>query len=226
MPAAARSPDAQSRTDRRGALRHPVAMEGVLASTAGAPEKVMLTDISEQGCQIVRPAGLAGGGAIRLSFGGFAPFDATVVWTSRGAAGLRFDYPAHPALIAEVVAAADGRKRGQRLAPELVRRAARERLWHLRTPARFAIRSPQGAWQPPFSGTLADLSAEGCRIVTQVALLPGTELQVTVAHRAPLIGEVRWSGAEGIGVRFLEPLSAALVESVAQEMWTDEPAAR
>lgn len=214
MTAAQRSPRPDA--ERRGVLRHAVEVEGVLSLAADTPVKVLLTDISEHGCQIVRPPEVVGGEAMALSFAGFAPFHATVVWTSAEAAGLRFEYRAHAALIAQVVAAANGRRRGKRLlAPDLVRRAERERLWHLRLPVRFRIGAATGA-AIPLDGVLSDLSTEGCRITAKVSPLPGAEIAIVLDGRPALAGQVRWVVDRAIGVRFAEPLSPAAVQDIAQ----------
>lgn len=201
--------------ERRGALRHPVAVEGALQCDGASGQPVVLTDISEHGCQIVRLPDLVGGEAIRLSFGGFAPFDATVVWISPDAAGLRFDYPAHPALIRQVVAAAKGRKRRPRLlAADLVRRAEREKLWHLRLLITYKVAAQNG---PAIPGMLSDLSTEGCRIVAAVTPLPDAALLITVPGRPQIAGKVRWCVADAVGVQFAEPMDPALVAAISDQ---------
>lgn len=204
--------------DRRGALRHPVAVEGALSSAANERRPVLLTDISERGCQIARPPELIGGEQIHLSFAGFAPFGATVVWTSATAAGLQFDYPAHPALIRQVVAAARGRRRSKRLlAPELVRREERERLWHLRLQVTFQVGTATAGAAPPIPATLSDLSTEGCRLVADATPLPDAPVLVAIPGRAPIAGQVRWRVGDALGVQFAEPLSSELVAALAEQ---------
>lgn len=216
MPAALRSPDRRPAADRRGTPRHPVQVEGVLRAGAAA-HGVVVTDISEQGCRIVRPAGLAGGGAVTLGVGGFAPFEATVVWTSPGAAGLQFDQPVHRALIDRLVSAARARGRGKRvLSPGLVRREERERLWHLRLDVVFEDAAAPAAERRRWAGVLSDLSADGCRIAADVDVPPGTGLLLHIGARAPMLGIVRWCGEAGIGVEFGAPLSPATVEGIAR----------
>lgn len=205
--------------DRRGALRHPVRVEGVVSGATDARTLVVVTDISEHGCRILRPAALTGDASITLSFGGFAPFGATVVWTSPKAAGLRFDHPVHAALIAQVVSAAKGRKRAKRLlSPGLVRREERERVWHLNLPVRFEDAAAPAVERRLLKGELCDLSTDGCRIVSDVPVLPGTGLLLTIADRAPILGIVRWSEGDAIGVEFGQPLSPAGVEGLARSL--------
>jgi hypothetical protein len=204
--------------DRRGALRHPVEVEGVLSSAADERLPVLLTDISERGCQIARPPELIGGEQISLSFAGFAPFGATVVWTSAEAAGLQFDYPAHPALIRQVVAAARGRRRSKRLlAPELVRREERERLWHLRLPVAFQVGTAAAGVAPPIPAILSDLSTEGCRLVADATPLLDATILIAIEGREPITGQVRWRVGEALGVQFLEPLPSELVADIAEQ---------
>ena len=215
MSARSRQPEPVAPVDRRGALRHPVEVVGVLSTPTVPQLTVVLTDISEQGCQIVRPPELAGGEAIALSFAGFAPFDATVVWTSAAAAGLRFDYPAHKALIAQVVAAAKGRRRARRpLAPELVRREERERLWHLRLPVRIAIGDQEGP--AGIVGVLSDLSTQGCRIVAEATPLPDAAIRIELEGHAPIRAQVRWCVNAAVGVQFAEPLAPEIIADLAE----------
>ena len=217
MSALHRAPQGSTPVNRRGVLRHPVEVEGQLSTVPGGPVTVRLTDISEEGCRIVRPRALTRDTAITLSFGGFTPFDATVVWTSPAAAGLQFDQPVHSALIAQVVAAARGRKSPKRLlAPGLVRREERERLWHLKRQVRFEVDGAAGAGHTSLAGELSDLSTDGCRIASAVALLPGTVLRVTIEGGGALLGMVRWCADEGIGVEFCAPLAPHTVERIAQ----------
>ena len=203
--------------DRRGALRHPVRVEGVVSGSTAERTSVFVTDISEHGCRIARPAVLTRDTSITLSFGGFAPFGATVVWTSPKAAGLRFDHPVHAALIAQVVSAAKGRKRAKRLlSPGLVRREERERVWHLKLPVGFEDVAAPATDRPVLEGELCDLSTDGCRITSAIAVLPGTGLLLAIANRSPILGIVRWSQDGAIGVEFGQPLSPATVRDLAR----------
>lgn len=213
MVAARSSPAPHSPVERRGALRHAVEVAGVLVGGDEEAQRVLLVDLSERGCQIIRPARLTGGAAVRLSFAGFAPFDATVIWTSTRTAGLRFDYPAHPALIARVAAACDVKDRMRPLlAPALVRREVRERLWHLHLPATLRLAS-EGAALP---ATLHDLSTKGCRVASAITVLPGTNVLVTVGGHGALAGTARWSADGEVGIAFADPLSPAAVEAIAR----------
>lgn len=190
-----------------------------MSGAGDEPTSVVLTDISEQGCRIVRPAVLTRDTSITLSVGGFAPFGATVVWTSPKEAGLRFDSPVHAALIAQIVSAAKGRKRAKRLlSPGLVRREERERVWHLKLPVGFEDAAAPTATRHRLRGELCDLSTDGCRIVSDVAVLPGTGLLLTIAHHPPILGIVRWSEGEAIGVEFGQPLSPGGVEGLARSV--------
>lgn len=201
--------------DRRGALRHPVEMAGAIVTAGSGERPVTLTDISERGCQIVRLPELVGGELISLSFGGFAPIHGSVVWISAEAAGVRFDYPVHKALIAQVVAAARGRKRQRKaLAPELVRRQEREKLWHLRLPVAFTMGA--GGDGPGIPGILSDLSTEGCRVLAMATPVHVSAVTILIDGLGSIPGQVRWRVGDALGVQFDEALPqsdvAALVE--------------
>lgn len=216
MPAARPARDPRFAAERRGFLRHPVQMTGVLTVPTAAPVEVVVIDISEQGCQIVRPDWLRRDTAIRLSFGGFTPFDATVRWTAPGAAGLRFDQTLHPALITQVVSAARGRKRTRRMLSQgLIRREERERTWHLDVPAAFEDAAAPAADRAVLTGVLSDLSVDGCRIASAVAVLPGTALLIRLGEHQPMLAVVRWCQGGAIGCEFGEPLPPGVVEGLA-----------
>ena len=203
--------------DRRGALRHPVQVDSVVSTPTAVHRSVTLFDISEHGCQIARPTDLANGTQLSLSFGGFAPFDAIVVWTSPTAAGLRFDQPIHPALIASVVAAAKGRRKNKAILPgALVRRTDRARPAQSGCPVTFEIDAPGQSWDQTFAATLRDLTVDGCQLSSEVALMPGTQLKLTISGRQPVVGVVRWCENDAIGVLFFRPLSGQTVNEILQ----------
>jgi hypothetical protein len=214
MPALAPPPVEATDQDRRGALRHPVKVPGTVSHPGLADVTVTLTDISDTGCQIERVATFDKGGLIRLSFAGFAPVDAAIMWSSPRAYGLQFDAPIHPALVDKVVQIGRGRRRSPRLlTPALVRREERERLWHVS----LAVHVEDAAGTAlPFEGTLSDLSVEGCRIASAVAVLPGCGLTLTLPGIAVLNGTVRWCSDGAIGLEFGHPLEATLVQAIAQ----------
>jgi hypothetical protein len=200
--------------DRRGALRHPVTVPGTVSYPGREDVVVTLVDISDSGAQIERNAEFAHGALIRLAFAGFAPVDAAIVWSSPRAYGLQFDAPIHRALVDRVVQIGRGRRRSPRLlTPALVRREERERLWHVSLAVHLEDRDSVAQ---PFEGTLSDLSVEGCRITSAVAVLPGCTLTLRLPGVAVLTGEVRWCSDGALGLEFTHPLDPALVEGIAQ----------
>ena len=174
----------------------------------------MITDISENGCQLARNLEIAPGSVIALSFGGYVPVEAVVMWTSPAAFGLCFDAPLHSAVVAQVVSAGQGRRRARKLTSGLVRREEREKLWHLALPVSLTVAADTGS-SLSIVGELRDLSVEGCRINTDVAMLPGTEIAVSLAGPEPVRGSVRWYEAGGAGIRFDEPLPPPMIERIA-----------
>ena len=201
--------------DRRGALRHPVQVDSVVSTATAVHRSVTLIDISEHGCQIARPDDLENGTLLSLSFGGFAPFDATVVWTSPDTAGLRFDQPIHAALVASVVAAAKGRRRAKAMLPgALIRRAGRVQPADTGCAVSFEIVAPGQAWDRAFAGTLRDLTVDGCQLTSEVALLVGTQLKLIMGDRPAIAAVVRWCEQDAIGVLFLRPLPENTVDDI------------
>lgn len=203
-----------SLAERRGVLRHPVQVAGIISCSAGPAITVTLTDISEHGCQIERSADLPKGATIGLSFAGFAPVDATVVWSSPRAHGLHFDQPLHHALVERVVQVGRGRRRSPRLlTPGLVRRQERERQWHVSLAVQL---EDQAGPARSFAGILSDLSMEGCRIASAVAVLPGAALTVALPGHPPLAAIACWCQNGAIGLKFAQALDAAAVEQIAR----------
>ena len=207
------TPVASPHSDRRGALRHPVTVPGVVSHPGRADVMVTVIDISDSGAQIERTAEFATGALIQLSFAGFAPVNAAIMWTSPKAYGLQFDSPIHQALVERVVQIGRGRRRSPLLlTPSLVRRAERERLWHVS----LAVHLEDPAGARPFAGMLSDLSVEGCRVASAIAVLPGCALTLTVPGLEPLAATARWCADGVIGLEFSQPLDPALVERIAR----------
>ena len=53
-----------------------------------------------------------------------------------------------------------------------------------------------------FSITLVDLSYDGCKIDSPIALLPGVELKLSVLGLGALDAQVRWSSGKKVGLTF------------------------
>lgn len=201
--------------DRRGALRHPVQVDSIVSTPTAVHRSVTLIDISQHGCQICRPVDLENGTTLSLSFGGFAPFEATVVWTSPSTAGLRFEQAIHPALVESVVAAAKGRRRSKSLLPgALIRRADRTQPTYSSCEVRFEIDADVASMDHIFTGNLRDLTVDGCQLSSDVALLSGTRLKLTICDTPRLAGLVRWCENDSIGVLFLNPMPEKTVDEI------------
>ena len=87
----------------RSTLRHPVALDASLSSSAVGRLQVKLTDISERGCQCERSTRLIEGSFIMLSMNGYTPFGARVVWVGTTSVGLQFAAPLHPSILDHIV---------------------------------------------------------------------------------------------------------------------------
>ena len=68
-------------------------------------EKVLVTDISPRGAQVIAPAPIPVGREVRLKLPWMEPLDATVVWVSNRIAGCEFTEPLHPAALRVLLAA-------------------------------------------------------------------------------------------------------------------------
>ena len=58
---------------------------------------------------------------------------------------------------------------------------------------------------------LSDISAEGCRVVTQESLQRGDQLLILIEGLDPWPAHVVWVSFEGVGVEFHTPLAPELV---------------
>lgn len=84
-------------------IRHNIKAMGTLRY-ARASYKVTLEDLSEQGCQFRLPlqAGLPVGATVAISIEGLSAFVATVRWYRNGWAGVEFDLPVYPPVLAHL----------------------------------------------------------------------------------------------------------------------------
>lgn len=94
---------AASARELRRFIRRNIRAEGVLRY-ARARHAVTLEDLSEQGCQFRLPiqAGLPVGATVTISIAGLTPFVATVRWYRGGWAGVEFDLPVYPPVLAHL----------------------------------------------------------------------------------------------------------------------------
>jgi hypothetical protein len=84
-------------------MRHNIKAQGTLRY-ARARHAVTLEDLSEQGCQFRLPlqAGLPVGATVSIAVEGLSPFVATVRWYRNGWAGVEFDLPVYPPVLAHL----------------------------------------------------------------------------------------------------------------------------
>lgn len=67
-----------------------------------------------------------------------------------------------------------------------------------------------------FSITLLDLSYDGCKIESSIALLPGLRLKLSVLRLGALDAQVRWSSGGQVGLTFGANTQAAALEKPRQ----------
>lgn len=89
--------------DRRRYLRHATALAGGLAANLKTSIAVTITDLSVGGCGIVLDAELVVGARVWIRLPGLENRPARVIWTNGERAGLAFDQPLHPAVLARYV---------------------------------------------------------------------------------------------------------------------------
>jgi hypothetical protein len=211
-------PETQFEIDRRGALRHPVKLIGHVLGRDHASVAVTLTDLSEAGCQIAQSDWLGDASAVTLTLDGFASFDCSVSWTSATATGLRFDEVLHPAVLRQIVALGQGRKRTQRLlGAGLVRRDESDRRWRVSQQIVIEPRRHGQDGLEPIVARLFDLSGAGCRISSDVRLTPGLDVVLTMNGLDPVAASVCWADRTHAGLTFAAPIDAEMVERFATD---------
>ena len=209
--------DVHHEVDRRIAPRYAVKLVGHVVAGDSASIAVMVADVSESGCQIAQSEWLGDASAVTLTLDGFAAFECTVTWTSSTATGIRFDERLHPAVLRQIVALGQGRKRAQRLlGAGLVRRDEADRRW--RVSKDIVIEQDRERGGPePIVARLFDLSSAGCRVSSDVRLSPGLEVMVSMHGLDSVRAVVCWSDSSNAGLTFAAPIDAEAVERFATD---------
>ncbi|MFS2109950.1 PilZ domain-containing protein [Sphingomonas sp. Sphisp140] len=89
--------------DRREAMRWPVSLAASVKESRLCFQNVRLVEISRAGCRIETGFLLPPGMETVLRLSGFKALNATVVWSNREAAGLRFAAPLHPGVVTHLM---------------------------------------------------------------------------------------------------------------------------
>jgi hypothetical protein len=94
--------------DRRRYVRHEVRLGSGLSANIRPSLQVLVVDLSAGGCGIELSIHLEEGARVWLKLPGMESLPARVAWTEDGRAGLAFDHPLHPAVVAHVAAKGGG----------------------------------------------------------------------------------------------------------------------
>lgn len=89
--------------DRRRYLRHATQFGAGLAANIRPSSQVTVTDLSVGGCGIRTELDFEPGARVWIRLPGLENVPARIVWSVSGAAGLAFDLPFHPAVVARFV---------------------------------------------------------------------------------------------------------------------------
>lgn len=102
---AIKRPKLLNRGDSAGA-HNPVRIAGTCQAGAREVEKVLITDISEQGCELrLDSIGVTKGEPFLLRIGEEGPFAGRLRWARQGALGVVFDAPLEEAVLTRLLAA-------------------------------------------------------------------------------------------------------------------------
>lgn len=100
-------PGADRRPARHAATpspwRWPVDLPATVQEHRSCAFDIRVLDISLSGCRLWAGFRLKPGRRARLKIDGFAPFDATIIWSEDWYAALRFDHPLHLAVLRHFV---------------------------------------------------------------------------------------------------------------------------
>ncbi len=104
------APEGRPGADRRRARvaaptpwRWPVDLAATVQEHRSCAFDIRVLDISVSGCRIWAGFRLKPGGRAKLTIEGFAPFEATVVWSENWFAALRFAHPLHLSVLRHLV---------------------------------------------------------------------------------------------------------------------------
>jgi hypothetical protein len=89
--------------DRRGAMRWPVTIAASVKESRLCFQNVVLVEISRTGCRLETGFLLPPGMETIVRLPGFKALNATVVWSDRASAGLRFAAPLHPGVVTHLM---------------------------------------------------------------------------------------------------------------------------
>jgi hypothetical protein len=92
--------------NRRRYVRHPVQIGAGLSANIRPSTPVAVTDLSCGGCGIETESVLNPTDKVWLKLPGFEAWPCKVVWAEDGRAGLSFDHPLHPAVVAHITGSA------------------------------------------------------------------------------------------------------------------------
>jgi hypothetical protein len=89
-----------------------------------------------------------------------------------------------------------------------------------RRPVAVAAHTRDGA-APPVPVTVTDLTAQGCRIEGEIALVEGAEIWLGIPGIAPRRARVAWAEAGEAGCQFYFPVRGDVVDDVARRSTRD-----
>lgn len=92
--------------DRRRYMRHQTSFGAGLSANIRPSSTVTVTDLSVGGCCVRTDLTLEPGGRVWIRLPGLESAPARVAWCDGERAGLRFDHPFHPAVVARYVGGA------------------------------------------------------------------------------------------------------------------------
>lgn len=83
--------------------RWPVELAATVQEHRGCAFEIRVLDISLSGCRLWAGFRLKPGRRAKLTIDGFAPLDATIIWSENWFAALRFDHFLHPSVLRHIV---------------------------------------------------------------------------------------------------------------------------
>lgn len=86
-------------TDARRVARRAVSFAAFVTDTGATARKVLVVDLSAQGCRLAGAEGIEPGAEIWLKLSGSSPHRTKIIWTEGGTAGCEFCTPIDPWLL-------------------------------------------------------------------------------------------------------------------------------
>ncbi|MCA1196367.1 PilZ domain-containing protein [Sphingomonas sp. R647] len=167
----------------------------------------LIRNLGSGGMMLESFSSIAVGARVRIEPRVFDPVTGVVRWTRGRRIGVAFEQPIEldQYLQSRGTLLPHHQPRGPRITVNLRCRLRIGAVWHL--------------------VPLLDLSQGGAKVITDLPVSLGEEVELHLDGFAPIVGQVRWIRGERLGVTFLQPVHLAHLGQWVDQMASGQPAA-